>query len=561
MRGETVRRPTGDIMASLVHQLSRTACTLNDTFGLDEGRSVWVRRGCRGRFRCGPHARSPVVSCGYMLANGRPSHCSCSARPQTLAETYAAQTLTAGARRCAVCVTGLQRTLVDLPIVTSFRTSIRLPLRQAGWAVDAHIVVSAPSGTDHGPRGGSSAVVPELEVRRRIEEAYRPRSVTLLPPGTATRWVTQPPNAQCAIDSAARWQNPATGDAHHYSVLLQHVATSVCYDEVEAAEARDGARYDWIVRVRTDLVHLAPIPLARTMPRPLSERHVYVPVNGMSGNPSYRCMNDHAFLCPRKLCCRAGVQTAGRRCHKPSPGRRPSRPLPIRPHACRVHAATSAHTSTRPAWSGLLRACRLRRCRPYFRLLELWTSPHCRVAATTATAAAATAAATADGIFLSEASLQGAPSAPYVLPQPPAASGATAGAVSGEQLGGQWYAFARYATNASRGGAPCGAREPSAACCGALREVAWPSAVARSPDEGIQCRDRLLRDVPSRRAPDAPLRPWWGGVGAAPAAASEVGVYLRRCASLQAAWQWGALRAGEREDPYWREPATMPTTG
>ena len=538
---------------ALVKQLSRTACALNDTFGLDEegSSSLWVRRGCRGRFRCGPHSHSPVVSCGYQLANGRESHCSCSTHPEPMPMTTAKPVTST--RRCAVCITGLQRTLVDLPVVTSYGRSIRLPLQQAGWAVDAHIVVSAPSGTDHGPRGGSSSVRPELELRRRIKEAYQARSVTLLPPGAATRWVTQPRNAQCAIDgAAARWRNPETGDARHYSVLLQHVATGVCYDEVKAAEARDGARYDWIVRVRTDLVHFAPVPLAVATP-PLSERHVHVPVNGMSGAPAYRCMNDHALLCPRKLCGRAGVQTAVAR-SRPWPhslGHHSARAPPLhhvspacwlRPqHACPPAPCLVWPLACRPP------ACR---CRPYFRLLELWTSPHCR-AATTAT----TAAATTDGIFLSNASLHGAPSAPYVLPRPPPASGSAAGAAASEQLGGQWYAFARYATNASRGGAPCGAREESAACCGALREVAWPSAIARSHEEGLQCRDRLVRDVPSRRAPDAPLRPWWGGVGAAPAAASEVGVYLRRCASLQAAWQWGALRlrAGEEEDPYWRD--------
>lgn len=88
--------------------------------------------------------------------------------------------------------------------------------------------------------------------------------------------------------------------------------------------------------MRTDLVYFAPIPLvtSATTRAPLSESFVYVPAGGMTWVASFRCMNDQAFLCPRHL------------------------------------------------------------CRPYFRLLELWTSPLCNATVPTSTA---TMGATAEG--------------------------------------------------------------------------------------------------------------------------------------------------------------------
>jgi hypothetical protein len=465
---------------TLVAQYSRhSACVLNVSFGREDD-TIWISGGCRGRFRCG---NAPPISCGAILDPGhRVIRCMCgdeaspaleanggggSGGPDGSISSISSSGDGSGSGgstgRCAICLTGLLRTLIELPTRTSYHVSVQAPLLTAGWVTDAHIVVSSPSQGDHGRSTSRS----DPELRKRIEAAYSPRSVTLLPDGEATRWVTAPQNRACAIDGAARWRNTGTGDAHHYSVLLQYVAAAACYDQVEAAEKRDGAAYDWLVRLRSDLTLLAPCPLAAG----LSEAHVYVPVNGMTGVPQYRCMNDHAFLCPRAL------------------------------------------------------------CRPHFKLLELWQSEQCCAAGVDAAGSAA------DIGFNRGASLSGAPTVTYRLPPPPVVGNAS------EQIGGQWYSFARYATNVSRGGAPCNAHETTAECCGALREIAWPSALAHSREEGLQCKDRLRRDAPGRWQPDAAARPWLR-------VQANLSTYLARCYSLQEAWQWGALRP-QRDDPYW----------
>ena len=56
-----------------------------------------------------------------------------------------------------------------------------------------------------------------------------------------------------------------------------------------------------MVRLRSDLVLLAPVPLVYC-PALAASSNVYVPVGGMTADPAYRCMNDQVLLCPRQLC-------------------------------------------------------------------------------------------------------------------------------------------------------------------------------------------------------------------------------------------------------------------
>jgi hypothetical protein len=51
-----------------------------------------------------------------------------------------------------------------------------------------------------------------------------------------------------------------------------------------------------VLRIRTDMVFFASLRL------PTDIDHVYLPEGGMSNEQWLRCSNDHAFLCPRRLC-------------------------------------------------------------------------------------------------------------------------------------------------------------------------------------------------------------------------------------------------------------------
>lgn len=249
-----------------------------------------------------------------------------------------------------------------------------------------------------------------------------------------------------------------------YSSLTQWLGIRRCYMDVETDEARRGQRFGWLYRLRTDILLLADTPLAavaalaaaaalpemaaaKTLPEIAdAARAVYVPLGGMSAGEHYACQNDHLFACPRDL------------------------------------------------------------CRPYFHLVELYTSQHCVPARRSDAVAGAlpvhlkpeAAAALPNGtIFGADApggasGLRGAPSAPYWLPPLPISFDA------------HWAFFARYSD-----GRPCNwgvgrFTTPPAACCGLLRELIWPYALVR--DSHVDCK--------CARAPPAAAPPTFGRVHA-----------------------------------------------
>ena len=245
-------------------------------------------------------------------------------------------------------------------------------------------------------------------------------------------------------------------------------------------------------------------------PAPPPPSVALVPAGGMTRLREYECLNDHLLFCPRAL------------------------------------------------------------CRPYFELLELWESPHCRfrVAAPDAAGGAAptTAEPDADGALARAAvgvpaGRDAPPDAPYALPALPRNA-------RGRPITAQWFVLARYggalgdcnrepptidaassaaarrldaknATDPARCGAPppqaprrarrrdraAAAAAGGANCtcaneCGALREVAWPYAIMRAGDAGaraIECQYRMVAQ-------------WRGETRASDAA-------LAACKATAAAWE------------------------
>lgn len=59
-----------------------------------------------------------------------------------------------------------------------------------------------------------------------------------------------------------------------------------------------GARFEWLLKVRPDLLFLGPLPPLATLP----PRRVFVPRGVMTSDPRLQRLNDHVFLCPRALC-------------------------------------------------------------------------------------------------------------------------------------------------------------------------------------------------------------------------------------------------------------------
>ena len=192
----------------------------------------------------------------------------------------------------------------------------QLRIRRRRWGFKQRFV-RLPSSICHAAAYGNP---------RAASEEWRPRQQCVDPGGHHAKYYqpgvpvfrTQPWGSHGARGSHAQRQ-------HYFflQVMVQWFALRLCYEAVEAHEARRGARYDWLLRTRTDLVFVTPTPLAA----PLSRAHAYVPIGGMSGDESCpprrgsnrvaarpqrstpsphrdadKCLNDHVFLCPRRLC-------------------------------------------------------------------------------------------------------------------------------------------------------------------------------------------------------------------------------------------------------------------
>ena len=352
-------------------------------------------------------------------------------------------------RSVAVCITGMQRNLLEEPVRRTYHAHVIVPLTLAGWHTATHLSVSLPPG---------HASVDELE--RQMRTTYQARSVTLIPEGHAENWCLHNTSSRCRISRAPRpWERQ--GDL---SVLVQWYAIGLCFDQVEADERVQRCAYDWLMRVRTDMVYFADIPLAA--PNLLDAQTVYVASGGMTSDPSYRCMNDQFFLCPRGL------------------------------------------------------------CRAYFKLLELWGSPYCN--ATTQRGSRML------GISIDAGSDHlGPPEAPFELPSPPMINGVRGSA--------QWYMFVRYNLGA---GNPCKAMDETAACCGLIRELAFPYTIARYQRRMLDCQPRL-------NAHHAIL-PSGADFTRRPSFFANRSTIVQRCIQVEGEWR--------NASPGWRELTHHPQT-
>lgn len=151
-------------------------------------------------------------------------------------------------------------------------------------------------------------------------------------------------------------------------VLAQFVAIRHCLQAVTRAEHLRGARYSHLMRARTDIYWMEELPLAHILAA--ARYRALVPQFGMGppGTPAY--FNDHIFVCPRVL------------------------------------------------------------CRPFFELLEIFESEHCRENHDDLHYQGR------ESIFLTNHSLVAPPDRPFLLAHPRAG------------INAQWYAVARYSANA-----------------------------------------------------------------------------------------------------------------
>jgi hypothetical protein len=184
-------------------------------------------------------------------------------------------------------MTGLERSVLSWPVVHTFQQRVLRVLHKGGYAAHSYLVLV----------GVVRSRVAALRVA--LKAAYAYRKLSFVPREN------RPRDMVCPYPGSHRiWRAYLNGTEPQAlreadKILVQWIGLRQCYADVEHAEAAVlRRRYDWILRTRTDLVYLSPVPLRPALPA----TRAYLPASGMTGWPQYRCMNDWMLLCPRSLC-------------------------------------------------------------------------------------------------------------------------------------------------------------------------------------------------------------------------------------------------------------------
>ena len=172
------------------------------------------------------------------------------------------------------------RSLLESAVVGAYRHHVHHALSNRGYTVDTHLAVVLDDGQ-----------LQNRTLEQAMREAYAPVTLSAVSRNASDTWRPQGPCTDLPGDQRQR--------ALFLPVMRQWFALGICYEAISAHEQRVGQPYSWLIRLRTDMVPLAPIPLAGTM---RLSAHAHVPVGGMIHAEQYRCLNDHVFICPRALC-------------------------------------------------------------------------------------------------------------------------------------------------------------------------------------------------------------------------------------------------------------------
>jgi hypothetical protein len=171
----------------------------------------------------------------------------------------------------ALAITGTFRTLLASPVTQSYQRRLN-PNLTAG----VHIVIAGDVTS------GREAL---------LRTTYNPRTYrTMVKLGLDDEL-----NLTCTQGNVT-----STKPHHEKAALLQWYGIREVYHDIEQYESTADATYDWIIRLRTDLVFFE--TLDRHFLGALSYQHVHFPAGGMSSEYEDRWTNDHYFLCPRHLC-------------------------------------------------------------------------------------------------------------------------------------------------------------------------------------------------------------------------------------------------------------------
>ena len=161
----------------------------------------------------------------------------------------------------AVCITGLQRSLLDMPIVGSFNEHVRGALVASGaWHVDTHIAIVSEPKTKAVPTWG--------QLRHQLEVSYKPVSFNIVPFAESEQLR---PSRRCRAVHTARTFENKKGEM---SVLRQWVAIGgtrtnkelTCVRACQRDFSTAGASYSQRI---TEFTYLLDFPRSQSATMPL----------------------------------------------------------------------------------------------------------------------------------------------------------------------------------------------------------------------------------------------------------------------------------------------------
>lgn len=180
--------------------------------------------------------------------------------------------------RLAIANIGLARALAHARVRESF-VALRASIQRPGLAVTTFLTVA--------PEQGATITEEWLHSTRLAYGAVKATQAAL--------WGLEC-NHRCSVP--CNHTSHHAGDTDTYRWLTQFHKVRAAYQSIEAWERSASLRFDWILRVRSDLIYLEAFPaLAGLLPSV-----AYVPRGVYSRNERHTLHNDHLFICPRALC-------------------------------------------------------------------------------------------------------------------------------------------------------------------------------------------------------------------------------------------------------------------
>lgn len=194
----------------------------------------------------------------------------------------------------AIINAGMPRN-VGHPLVAASFALMCSSLHKAGHRVLTYLFLSNSNGVG-GERSGMAATTVGSRLWEQTLRIYEP-----------TRVLVSDDALPCKYKDCIAYPCSRAHDST-YNWLAQFYKLRLAYRMALEDAASKGLVIDWFVRVRTDMLHLQPLPPLST----LSAIAAYVPSGVMTRVPMYQMLNDHIFVCAAGSLCEAYFQVTER---------------------------------------------------------------------------------------------------------------------------------------------------------------------------------------------------------------------------------------------------------